>query len=326
MAPSSSSTKRAARLAQKGKGKKVRFQGGTLFPLIVAAVLVFGLALIVYARGSRPQADESAPQAGVDHWHAAYAFQLCSDTADITLSGALEDQDSQGNLVSNDFRTTGVHSHDDGVIHWHPYGVGAEGRRAKVDVFLENYGVSLTDSELKLPEGSGSDRLSRLTFRGTEPEGDDRDTFPLDYKEGDTTCGGEDASLKVVVWRDYQDPSSNQRYINNFDQIPFDQDNLVIVIAFVPDDVDVVLPEWTDELPTLGAADSAAIPGVAGTAVVDTSSDGTANTTDGTVTDDTATEDTATEDTRSGDTTVDTASDSEPTATSTEESSATTDG
>lgn len=310
MAPSSSSTKRAARLAQKGKGKKVRFQGGTLFPLLVAAVLVVGLALIVYARQSRPEADASAPQAGVDHWHAVYAFQLCSDASDITLSGNLEETDSQGNLISNDFRTTGVHSHDDGVIHWHPYGVRAEGRRAKVDVFLENYGVSLTDSELKLPEGTGSDRLSRLTFRGTEPEGEDRDTFPLDYEEGETQCGGEDASLKVVVWRDYRDPSSNQRYINNFDEIPFDQDGLVIVIAFVPDDVDVVMPEWTDELPALGAADSAVVPDVAGTAVVDT------------VTDDTVNANTATDDTVTDDTTADTG----PTATSAEESSATTEG
>ena len=55
MAPSSSTTKKAARLAQKGKGRRVRFQGGTLFPLVVAIVLVVGLGLVVYARASRPE-------------------------------------------------------------------------------------------------------------------------------------------------------------------------------------------------------------------------------------------------------------------------------
>ena len=53
----SSSTKRAARLAQRGKGQKVRFQGGTLFPIIVAIVVITGMALVVYARQSRPAAD-----------------------------------------------------------------------------------------------------------------------------------------------------------------------------------------------------------------------------------------------------------------------------
>ena len=48
----SSSAEKVARLAEKGKGKKIRFQGGTLFPTVVAAVLILGVALIAYARQS----------------------------------------------------------------------------------------------------------------------------------------------------------------------------------------------------------------------------------------------------------------------------------
>ena len=70
---SSSSTKRAARLAQKGKGKRVRFQGGTLFPMIVLLILVIGVGTIVYARASIPAADASPPTIE-DHWHMAYGF------------------------------------------------------------------------------------------------------------------------------------------------------------------------------------------------------------------------------------------------------------
>ena len=73
------------------------------------------------------------------------------------------------------------------------------------------------------------------------------DDFPLVYEEGETECDGEDAELKVVVWTDYQDPDSDQQYTSNFDEIPFDRDGLVIVIAFVPNDVDVVMPTWAAE-------------------------------------------------------------------------------
>ena len=52
----SASTKKAAKLAQKGKGQRVRFQGGTLFTIVVAIIVVLGIGLVVYARQSRPAA------------------------------------------------------------------------------------------------------------------------------------------------------------------------------------------------------------------------------------------------------------------------------
>ncbi len=93
MASSSSSTKKAARLAQKGKGQKVRFQGGTLFPVIVALVVVLGTALVIYARQSRPQADASAPTID-DHWHHTYGFLICDTWVQLTGDG--EAQDANG--------------------------------------------------------------------------------------------------------------------------------------------------------------------------------------------------------------------------------------
>lgn len=251
MAQSSTSTKRAARLAQKGKGKKVRFQGGTLFPLVVAIVLVLGAVLIVYSRASRPEADASPPQPGIDHWHGAYGFQLCSDEPNITLSGDLEEVDASGVLVNQTFRNTGVHSHNDGVIHWHPYGVQASGSRARLGVFLRNYGVEMTNTKLTLPENG-------LVYEETGAPV--ADAFPLVYEEGETQCDGEDGELKVVVWSDFRDPDSDRQYTSNFDEIPFDRDGMVIVFAFVPNDVDVVMPPWAVDLPELGAADAGTPP------------------------------------------------------------------
>ena len=286
MAPSSSSTRKAAKLAQKGKGKRVRFQGGTLFPMVVAIVLVLGLALIVYARTSRPAADASPPQVYDvvngqqigDHWHGAYGFQVCSDTPTIKLAGDLEERDTAGRLISQAMQTTGIHSHDDGVIHWHAWSSRASGRNAQIGIFFDNYEVDLSDDTLEFPEGDGDDPLSRLIFETGAP--DDPEDFPLTYEEGETECNGEDAALKVVVWDDYNDPDSSQTYTSNFDEIRFDQDGLVITIAFVPDDVEVVMPTWAADLPTLGAADADS--GVVPEDTVVLSTDESETTTDGT--------------------------------------------
>ena len=115
----------AARLAKKGKGKKVRFQGGTLFPMVILAIVVFGLATIVYARASAAGADASPPTVRRPLAH-RLRLLLCDDRM-VKLSGALEEADANGQLVNTDFLRTGVHSHDDGVIHWHAYTSAAVG-------------------------------------------------------------------------------------------------------------------------------------------------------------------------------------------------------
>jgi hypothetical protein len=276
VAPSSSSTKKAARLAQKGKGRRVRFQGGTLFPLVVAIVAVVGLGLVVYARASRP---EDVAPLSTDHWHGAYGFQLCSDSPNVQLTGNLEQLDANGNLVGSEaYITSGVHSHDDGVIHWHPTGSRATGRNAKLGVFLENYNVQLTDTRLVLPEGG-------FTVNGNPPP----DDFPREYVEGETKCDGKDARLTAVVWEDFRDPSSSQVYTSSFDDIPFDKNGLAITFAFVPDDVDVEMPASAANLEELGGLDQPPVPGETLPATPSASSEPTASSEAAAVTDSTNT-------------------------------------
>ncbi len=232
---SSSSTRRAARLAQKGKGKRVRFQGGTFFPLIIMIILVLGLGTIVYARQSQPAVD-STPPTSEDHWHAAYGFSLCDEPEFVQLAGAKEERDANGSLVSSAFLRTGVHSHDDGVIHWHAYTSAAVGKRAKLGVFTEVYDVELTDDTLRFPEDQGG----------------------KEYVEGETDCNGEPGELKVIVWDNYQDTGPGTTYVSNFDDIPFDRDGLVYAIAFQPKDFELTMPPWAADLPALGSVDDAA--------------------------------------------------------------------
>jgi hypothetical protein len=246
VATSSSSTKKAARLAQKGQGQKIRFQGGTLFPMVVALVFVLGFALVVYARQSRPPADASDPQVG-DHWHMAYGFNICGEW--IQVAGDAEERDANGGFLNTDFARTGIHSHNDGIIHWHPNSRAAVGRNATFDVFLDVYDVEVNADGMQWPDSQQA-QLSAV--------------FGDKYEDGEfvtteTTCtvDGEEVpgAIQVVAWDNFTDTDDGTTYIAAFNSIRVDQDAMVFVVAFVPDDTNIEMPPWAPDLPTLGAAD-----------------------------------------------------------------------
>jgi hypothetical protein len=251
VAPSSSSTKKAAKLAKSGKGKKVRFQGGTLFPVVVTIVIVLGLSLVFYARQSRPSVDASGSPQQSDHWHHAYGFYLC-DTW-FRLEG---DAEQQGTDDFIQYQRTGIHSHDDGLIHWHPFSSASVGSNATLGVFLDTYGVELTNDKLTFPE---TQRVALETqLAAQDPPREDI----LVWEDGDScTIDGseEDAELKVVVWDNFTDTDDGTTYIADFDNIRLDQDQMVVAIAYVPDDTDITMPPWAPDLPSLGEIDSGVV-------------------------------------------------------------------
>lgn len=232
---SSSSAKKVAKLAQRGKGKKVRFQGGSLFPIAVLVVIVLGLLTTVYARQSRPDPGSQPPQIN-DHWHAAYGIYVC-DTWQPKLTGAKEEQvtDSAGNTVFADteFQATGIHSHGDGVIHWHPASTKAVGNRAKLGLFLDIYDVELSTERLKLPEEQGG----------------------AEYKAGDFQCDGKDVQITVTAWDSYSDTGKGTTNVTDIANLRLKNDGMVFTIAVVPAGTVVGMPPWAANLPELGAAD-----------------------------------------------------------------------
>jgi hypothetical protein len=245
VAPSSSSTKKAARLAQKGKGQKVRFQGGTLFPLIVALVVVLGSALVIYARQSRPSADASAPTID-DHWHHAYGFFICDTWVELVGDG--EAQDAEGRPTNVEYARTGIHSHDDGLIHWHPFSSASVGRRAQLGVFLDVYGVELSGDVLQFPEDQRAQLPEEFQEDGRFESGETECTI-----DGETEVG----RLQVTRWDNLSDTDDGTTFIAGFDDIRLDRDAMVVSIAFVPDGTDVGKPpsvEGFDENSQLDAA------------------------------------------------------------------------
>jgi hypothetical protein len=239
---SSSSANKVAKLAQKGKGKKVRFQGGTLFPVVIVIVVALLAALVVYARQSRPGPGAGEPNSN-EHWHAAIGFYVCDESGLLThpnLTGTLEETDALGNLSNQRYIATGIHSHGDGVMHWHPNSSGrATGTNAKLNVFLANYAVTLTNTKLAFPVAQGAET----------------------YEEGKTKCkvGGVEktASLKLWVWDNYSKVSTEapQVYTANMGDVRIKRDGMVFMVAFVPDDTKPKAPATAFNLLQLGAAD-----------------------------------------------------------------------
>lgn len=236
----SSSAKKVAKLASRGKGKKIRFAGGTLFPVIITGIVVVSLALVVYARQTLP-ADGSGNPAVGDHWHAAFAIRVC-DTWESKIQGLAEETEidpitGEQRFANRDFADTGIHGHNDGVMHWHANSLRATGNRAKVGVFLDVYDIEVDDESLTLPpeQGGGS------------------------YSEDDFKCGDQETELRMRIWDNFSKPGEYRDIITGFRDARLEQDGMVFVLAFVPEDAEIPFPPYACGLREIGASDGGSV-------------------------------------------------------------------
>lgn len=206
---SSSSAKKVARLAQRGKGKKIRAGGGSVFPLVVAGVVVVGLLLVIYARASVPGLDTEA-EASVQR-RAAFAVYVCDEFLTLPAPAATA------------FAEFGVTDLQDGVVLMQAQPADGTGG-PRLGAFLDAFGVTLNDTELVIPAA------------GDEPE--------RRLEEGTDECAdGEDGLLSVKVWNPASDASTGQTFITAFSDIRLPDDGMGFTIAFTPRDTEVPLPE-----------------------------------------------------------------------------------
>jgi len=226
VAPSSSARK-VAKLASRGKGKRVRFSGGTTFPAILVATLLAMVALVAYAKVSLPGEETGVPQP-TDLWTMAYSIRVC-DTDLPSLTGTAAETSKDASTGDETKVTTGTDR--DGLIHYHAQAGGATGRKAKLGVFLDIYGVKLSDTKLELPAsqvGTGETRvwdIKKDPFKGT-------------------SCEGKTPVIKVRVWKDY----SSGAFVDNvtdFRNLRFLANGMAFAIAVVPDDKDLEIPKPT---------------------------------------------------------------------------------
>lgn len=196
-----SSAKKIARAARAGAttGPNERRQLG--FPALVVLICVLGLALVIFARTTR---DAQASPTLQDHWHNAYGVYDCRSEAFLAP-------------FQSEFDPQGIHSHQDGLIHIHPFTASVTGKQATMQVFLDAMGATLTDDTLTLPGGE------------TLTEGVD--------------CGGQEAILQIARFEDVDagtGPSAVQT--DDLSGFRFLGDSQAITIALAPEGADIPLP------------------------------------------------------------------------------------
>jgi hypothetical protein len=211
-----SSAKKIARLAEKGKGKKVRFQGGSVFPTVVLAVLVLGAVLITYARqgGTAVDASVTAEQ----KYATAFAFFNCDG-----LATNLKQPDAATLNPSDKFAAVTTDSPvaiiGDGIIGWMPQVLAGQ-RKAKLDTIFGLYGMTVTDDSITLDDGT------KIT-------------------EADTKCANKDAKISVNVWE--SGSAASKLSIASFGGVKIDN-QMTVVLSFAPEGVEVPRPAIADSL------------------------------------------------------------------------------
>jgi hypothetical protein len=133
-----SSSKKVARAARAGGRTAGNKQRNLLFPGVIGAIMVLGVALVAFAANDRKSETDVPPVLG-DHWHAAVGFYICDQF--------------EPDIAEFESRV-GIHTHGDGVIHIHPSSAAGAGENATLGTFLEGAGVTLTDTELTMGDKS----------------------------------------------------------------------------------------------------------------------------------------------------------------------------
>ena len=113
-------------------------------------------------------------------------------------------------------------------------------------MFLDNYDVELSDDKLELPEGDGDNPLSRLSSTADQRAGGPR-RLPAHLRGGRDAVQRRGRHAEGRRVDGLPRPGLLAGVHEQLHDIPFDQDGLVVTIAFVPDDVDVVMPTWAAE-------------------------------------------------------------------------------
>lgn len=236
-----SSAKKVARAARTGGGRTRRGTTSWVWPTIMALVVILGTATIVQSRAER-QPDNTRPLAASagragDHWHAAIGFYICGSFVPDLPEG--EDP-------------LGIHGHGDNVVHIHPFGSSASGKRATLEIFFDSVGADVSDDRIELP---GQD---------TKRTGD--------------KCENGEGVIRTKVW-DTRDPSDPGRIVEGDPSNLRPRDNQLITIAFGPEDQDIPRPPSERNLDNLTDVDPPAGATTTTSAAPTTTSSSTSTTT-----------------------------------------------
>ena len=131
------------------------------------------------------------------HWHSAYGIYKCDAYLGKTVNGKYT-AEIDGTLFPD---TAGIHAHDDGLMHIHPFIKRASGKKAQLSFFLDAVNAKISSKRISYPAAGGKTV-----------------TFEVDKM----TCGkgNKKPEVSVYLWRDIKKPSRVERYTSDFGRIP----------------------------------------------------------------------------------------------------------
>ncbi len=178
----------------------------------MALVIILGLGLVALSRTSRDAT--ASPRVGSDHWHAAYGVYDCVTEGFLPSFQATLDPD-------------GIHSHQDGLMHIHPFNSSASGDDARFRVFFEAMGASVTETAISAPDFA--------TISAGEQ------------------CNGQPSVIKVARYQVDPELQLLEVFESDFENIHFDENRQGFTIARVAPDEDPPPPP-AESLVALGQA------------------------------------------------------------------------
>lgn len=224
-----SSAKKVARAARAG-GRKTGKSRQIGFPAAVAIVVVLGLGLVAFAKvsGQLGEDAKNSPKVG-EHWHAAFGIYICDRFVENVNDRTPEDK-------------LGIHTHQDGLIHIHPFQAAGAGKQATLNKFMGQVGMKASTSRIQLPAAKPFDKRT--------------------YKAGETTCGGKPATVQVVHWKSALSAANGAKPAKTFTSDPgkvrFTEDLGAYTLAFVAKGTEVPPPPASGEIEQKATVDSGA--------------------------------------------------------------------
>lgn len=191
-ASSSKKVARAAKAAGRPGTKK-----SYAWPAAISGVVVLGVVLIVASFGGDASSNEP-PRIG-DHWHAAYGVYDC-DTYIAPFADEAGDR-------------AGIHTHQDGLMHIHPFSSRVTGKGANIEAFGDDVGMDVSDTSI---EGPG-----------------------IDVENGDK-CGDDEGTVRLLVW---DDANTEEPRVITEDIASYNPpDSTIWALVFAPEDAEIPLP------------------------------------------------------------------------------------
>lgn len=230
----SRAVRRAARTAEQSGAAK-RFRRPSLgFPAIIAIIVVLGVALVAFAASNRETA--ARPRQNEDHWHSPYAVWDC-------VNGGTAENPVFEPVFQSSRDEEGIHSHQDGVIHIHPFFDRTAGRNAQVRAFMREMGAAISEESIEMPDG-------RILGIETERTVVDEEGNAVLDEDGDVQteivpveCDGEPVIIQVARWRRSSQLSRDPViYTEDLEDVRFLADQEAFVFARAPEGADIPPP------------------------------------------------------------------------------------